>query len=98
MNRILNDARDKTGGLAQKSLSEFNNFKQMVRSEPFELYFVIIIFYHDLFGIIYSYLRLLPDLKVRKSTFPKLSRSLGSRMYPENESHFILTIERFPAS
>ena len=30
MNRILNDARDKTGGLAQKSLSEFNNFKQMV--------------------------------------------------------------------
>ena len=30
VNRILNDARDKTGGLAQKSLSEFNNFKQMV--------------------------------------------------------------------
>ena len=30
MNRILNDARDKTGGLAQKSLSEFNNFKVMV--------------------------------------------------------------------
>jgi DNA-directed RNA polymerase II subunit RPB1 len=30
VNKILNDARDKTGGLAQKSLSEFNNFKQMV--------------------------------------------------------------------
>ena len=30
VNRTLNDARDKTGGLAQKSLSEFNNFKQMV--------------------------------------------------------------------
>ena len=30
VNCILNDARDKTGGLAQKSLSEFNNFKQMV--------------------------------------------------------------------
>ena len=26
----MNDARDKTGGLAQRSLSEFNNFKQMV--------------------------------------------------------------------
>ncbi|KAK6195965.1 hypothetical protein SNE40_001281 [Patella caerulea] len=30
VNRILNDARDKTGGKAQKSLSEFNNFKAMV--------------------------------------------------------------------
>ncbi|XP_033117859.1 DNA-directed RNA polymerase II subunit RPB1-like [Anneissia japonica] len=30
VNRILNDARDKTGGSAQKSLSEFNNFKVMV--------------------------------------------------------------------
>ena len=30
MNRILNDCRDKTGGSAQKSLSEFNNFKSMV--------------------------------------------------------------------
>ncbi|XP_070538293.1 DNA-directed RNA polymerase II subunit RPB1-like [Ptychodera flava] len=30
VNRILNDARDKTGGSAQKSLSEFNNFKAMV--------------------------------------------------------------------
>ncbi|KAI8514192.1 DNA-directed RNA polymerase II subunit RPB1, partial [Branchiostoma belcheri] len=30
VNRILNDARDKTGGSAQKSLSEFNNFKSMV--------------------------------------------------------------------
>ena len=30
MNRILNDARDKTGSKAQKSLSEFNNFKAMV--------------------------------------------------------------------
>lgn len=30
VNRILNDARDKTGSLAQKSLSEFNNFKSMV--------------------------------------------------------------------
>ncbi|XP_071838270.1 DNA-directed RNA polymerase II subunit RPB1-like isoform X1 [Apostichopus japonicus] len=30
VNRILNDARDKTGGSAQKSLSEFNNFKTMV--------------------------------------------------------------------
>lgn len=30
VNRILNDARDKTGSLAQKSLSEFNNFKAMV--------------------------------------------------------------------
>ena len=28
--RILNDARDKTGSSAQKSLSEFNNFKAMV--------------------------------------------------------------------
>lgn len=26
----MNDARDKTGGSAQKSLSEFNNFKTMV--------------------------------------------------------------------
>ncbi|XP_067948896.1 DNA-directed RNA polymerase II subunit RPB1-like [Watersipora subatra] len=32
VNRILNDARDKTGSLAQKSLSEFNNFKNMVVS------------------------------------------------------------------
>lgn len=32
VNRILNDARDKTGSLAQKSLSEFNNFKSMVVS------------------------------------------------------------------
>ncbi|XP_064614759.1 LOW QUALITY PROTEIN: DNA-directed RNA polymerase II subunit RPB1-like [Liolophura sinensis] len=30
VNRILNDARDKTGSKAQKSLSEFNNFKSMV--------------------------------------------------------------------
>ncbi|XP_038050606.1 DNA-directed RNA polymerase II subunit RPB1-like isoform X1 [Patiria miniata] len=30
VNRILNNARDKTGGSAQKSLSEFNNFKCMV--------------------------------------------------------------------
>ncbi|KAH7966257.1 hypothetical protein HPB49_014843 [Dermacentor silvarum] len=32
VNRILNDARDKTGASAQKSLSEFNNFKAMVVS------------------------------------------------------------------
>lgn len=32
VNRILNDARDKTGSLAQKSLSDFNNFKAMVVS------------------------------------------------------------------
>ncbi|KFD52478.1 hypothetical protein M513_06675 [Trichuris suis] len=30
VNRILNDARDKTGASAQKSLSEYNNFKTMV--------------------------------------------------------------------
>ncbi|ELU15060.1 hypothetical protein CAPTEDRAFT_170227 [Capitella teleta] len=30
VNRILNDARDKTGSTAQKSLSEFNSFKAMV--------------------------------------------------------------------
>ena len=30
VNRILNDCRDKTGSSAQKSLSEFNNFKSMV--------------------------------------------------------------------
>lgn len=30
VNRILNDARDKTGSKAQKSLSDFNNFKAMV--------------------------------------------------------------------
>eukprot|EP00118_Oscarella_pearsei_P007073 m.33460 g.33460 ORF g.33460 m.33460 type:complete len:1731 (+) comp31816_c0_seq4:877-6069(+) len=30
VNRILNDARDKTGGSAQKSLSFYNNFKAMV--------------------------------------------------------------------
>ena len=30
VNRILNDARDRTGSAAQKSLSEFNNFKAMV--------------------------------------------------------------------
>ncbi|KAI1289307.1 DNA-directed RNA polymerase II subunit RPB1 [Halotydeus destructor] len=30
VNRILNDARDKTGASAQKSLSEFNSFKAMV--------------------------------------------------------------------
>ncbi|KRX96698.1 DNA-directed RNA polymerase II subunit RPB1 [Trichinella pseudospiralis] len=30
VNRILNDARDKTGASAQRSLSEFNNFKAMV--------------------------------------------------------------------
>ena len=30
VNRILNDCRDKTGSSAQKSLSEFNNFKAMV--------------------------------------------------------------------
>ena len=30
VNRLLNDARDKTGSSAQKSLSEFNNFKSMV--------------------------------------------------------------------
>ena len=32
VNRLLNDARDKTGSSAQKSLSEFNNFKSMVVS------------------------------------------------------------------
>ena len=32
VNRILNDARDKTGASAQKSLSEHNNFKAMVVS------------------------------------------------------------------
>ncbi|XP_013401160.1 DNA-directed RNA polymerase II subunit RPB1 [Lingula anatina] len=32
VNRILNDARDKTGSSAQKSLSEYNNFKAMVVS------------------------------------------------------------------
>lgn len=32
VNRILNDARDKTGSLAQKSLSAFNNFNAMVVS------------------------------------------------------------------
>ena len=30
VNRLLNDARDKTGGSAQRSLSNFNNFKAMV--------------------------------------------------------------------
>lgn len=30
VNRILNEARDKTGSSAQRSLSEFNNFKIMV--------------------------------------------------------------------
>ncbi|VDD92561.1 unnamed protein product [Enterobius vermicularis] len=30
VNRILNDARDRTGGSAQRSLSEFNKFKAMV--------------------------------------------------------------------
>lgn len=30
VNKILNDAREKTGSLAQESLSEFNNFKIMV--------------------------------------------------------------------
>jgi DNA-directed RNA polymerase II subunit RPB1 len=30
VNRILNDARDKTGGSAQRSLSNYNNFKAMV--------------------------------------------------------------------
>lgn len=30
VNRILNDARDRTGASAQKSLSDFNNFKSMV--------------------------------------------------------------------
>jgi hypothetical protein len=30
VNRILNDARDRTGSSAQRSLSEFNNFKAMV--------------------------------------------------------------------
>ena len=30
VNYILNAARDKTGSSAQKSLSEFNNFKTMV--------------------------------------------------------------------
>ena len=30
VNRILNDARDKTGASAKKSLTEFNNFKVMV--------------------------------------------------------------------
>ena len=32
VNRILNDARDKTGSSAQKSLSEFNNFKSMANA------------------------------------------------------------------
>ncbi|CAG5111359.1 Oidioi.mRNA.OKI2018_I69.chr2.g5675.t1.cds [Oikopleura dioica] len=32
VNRILNDARDKTGSCAQKSLSEFNSFKVMVNA------------------------------------------------------------------
>ena len=30
VNRILNDARDKTGSLAQKSLSAYNNLRAMV--------------------------------------------------------------------
>ena len=32
VNRILNECRDKTGASAQKSLSEFNNFKSMVNA------------------------------------------------------------------
>ena len=32
VNRILNECRDQTGASAQKSLSEFNNFKSMVVS------------------------------------------------------------------
>lgn len=32
VNRILNDARDKTGSAAQRSLSEFNSFKAMVNA------------------------------------------------------------------
>lgn len=32
VNRILNECRDQTGAEAQKSLSEFNNFKSMVVS------------------------------------------------------------------
>uniref|UniRef100_A0A0K0FM33 DNA-directed RNA polymerase subunit n=1 Tax=Strongyloides venezuelensis TaxID=75913 RepID=A0A0K0FM33_STRVS len=32
VNRILNDARDRTGGEAQRSLTEFNNLKSMVVS------------------------------------------------------------------
>jgi len=32
VNRILNDARDKTGGSAKKSLTEYNNLKAMVVS------------------------------------------------------------------
>lgn len=31
VNRILNDARDKTGGSAKRSLTEFNNFKVSFR-------------------------------------------------------------------
>lgn len=30
VNSILNDARDKTGGSAKKSLTEYNNLKAMV--------------------------------------------------------------------
>jgi len=30
VNRILNDAREYTGGVAQRSLSDLNNFKTMV--------------------------------------------------------------------
>ncbi|KMR03013.1 dna-directed rna polymerase ii subunit rpb1 [Lasius niger] len=32
VNRILNDARDKTGGSAKKSLTEYNNLKAMVQN------------------------------------------------------------------
>ena len=32
VNRILNDARDKTGSSAQKSLSDYNNFQQIAEN------------------------------------------------------------------
>ena len=49
VNRILNDARDKTGSCAQKSLSEFNNFKVRDRPDAFFRVSTIFFFFKHLF-------------------------------------------------
>lgn len=56
VNRILNDARDKTGGSAKKSLTEYNNLKAMVVSGSkgsniniSQVYFFFVFWYLKLF-------------------------------------------------
>ena len=95
VNRILNDARDKTGGLAQKSLSVRNSqtcvsvgwtLRETLRL-PY--YFVAVLVFQSQ-NLIISNRWLLLVQKDQKLTFLKLLQSLDSKMFLVKEFHFTL--------